>query len=329
MNWLTLRQFRTQAVAGYAALAALAAVFLITGIQLYGWFTDSGLARCLTRAGADCTQLSSNFSSRYDPYQWFLPLVLIAPALIGMFWGAPLVARELENGTHRLVWTQGITRRRWITSKLTVAIGSAIVASGILALVLTWWSSAIVKAEQWIRLDFGPFDLTGIVPIAYTVFAVALGVALGALIRKTLPAIFATLAVFGVVRVLIVTLLREHYMAAKTSLTPFKAEGPTIMVGGRDWILSSEIVDRTGAAIGEFGFTPQTLADRCPDLLAPGQLPEKINAGRCLSRLGLQVSETFHPDSRFWAFQGIESAIFLGLAAALIAFVIWRVKRVS
>jgi hypothetical protein len=97
----------------------------------------------------------------------------------------------------------------------------------------------------------------------------------------------------------------------------------------KDWVLSSQLVDASGAAFGRFGFTPQMLADRCPDLLKDGQLSDKVDATRCIQRLGLSMSETFHPDSRFWTFQAIESAIFLVLAAALVAFVVWRVKRVS
>ena len=329
MNWLTLRQYRSQAIAGYAALAILAALFLITGIQIFNTFADSGLKACLARSGADCNTLATYFSDRYSSLQWFLPVVLIAPVLFGMFWGAPLVARELENGTHRLAWTQGVTRGRWITSKLVVILGSAALASGILAATMTWWASAFVQARNWVRLDFGPFDLTGFVPVAYTVFAVALGIAFGALIRKTLPAMVATFGVFFAVRIPIIAVARERYMAAKTVLTPFALKGEMSAAGARDWVLRSDVIDRTGATVGQFGFSPQMLAERCPDLLAPGVTPEKIDAGRCLSRLGYQISETFHPDNRFWTFQAIESAIFLVLAAGLVAFVIWRVKRVS
>ena len=333
MNWLTLRQYRTQAIAGYAAMFLLAAVFVLTGFQIWSTFVDSGLRACLAGGGQGCEQLSTLFSDRYSALQWFLPLVLVAPALFGMFWGAPLVARELEHGTHRLAWTQGVTRRRWITSKLVIVMASAAVASGILAAAVTWWSRGFVDSHNWVRLDFGPFDLTGIVPVAYTLFAVALGVALGAIFRKTLPAVFATLPIFFAVRIPLITLARKHYMTPMTTTTPLAMEEPHITgsaTGGlRDWVFRSEVVDKTGAPFGQFGITPQMLADRCPDLLGPGELPEKIDAARCMSRLGVRVSETFHPDSRYWSFQWIEAGIFLVLAAALVAFVIWRVKRVN
>jgi ABC-type transport system involved in multi-copper enzyme maturation permease subunit len=281
------------------------------------------LERCLTRTGADCSALINNLD-RYDSLQWFLPLVIAAPAFFGMFWGAPLVARELENGTHRLVWTQGVTRRRWITSKLAIVLGGTVLASGILALTVTWWSRPFVDAGKWVRFQPGNFDLQGIVPIAYTVFAVALG----SLFRKTLPAAFATLAGFAAVRIPI-GFLRRYYMAPETSLTPFKVDEPILSSTGQNWVLSSQIVDGSGASTDMFLLSPQTLAERCPDLLGPDQLLDKANAGRCIQRIGLQMSETFHPAGRFWAFQWIEAGIFLALAAALIAFVIWRVKRVS
>lgn len=332
MNWLTLRQYRTQAIAGYAALFLLTAVFVITGFQIFDTFVASGLQACI-RGGGPCDELSTFFSNRYNSLQWFLPLVLVAPALFGMFWGAPLVARELEHGTHRLAWTQGVTRRRWISSKLLIVMGSAAVASGILAAAVTWWSRGFVDSHNWVRLDFGPFDLTGIVPVAYTLFAVALGVALGAMFRKTLPAVFATLAAFFAVRIPIITLARKHFMAPITRSFPLGVDEPHITgmgTGGlRDWVFRSEVVDKTGAPFGQFGITPQMLADRCPDLLAPGEAPAKIDAARCLGRLGVRVSETFHPDTRYWSFQWIEAGIFLFLAVALVAFVIWRVKRVS
>lgn len=332
MNWLTLRQYRTQAIAGYAALAVLAVLFLITGAQIWNTFVESGLKECIARALTECDELASAFDDRYSSLQWFLPLVLVAPALFGMFWGAPLVARELEHGTHRLVWTQGVTRRRWITSKLAIVLGGTALASGILALVMTWWARGFVDSLNWVRLDFGPFDLTGIVPVAYSLFAVALGVALGSVFRKTLPAVFAALAVFFAVRIPIVTLARKHFLAPITRLTPLKIDEPVIggtATGGlRDWVIRSEVVDKTGAPFGQFGISQQVMAERCPDLMTGGQL-DKVDAGRCLSRLGVRLSETFHPDSRYWTFQWIEGAIFLGLAAALIAFVFWRVKRVS
>ena len=65
-------------------------------------------------------------------------LVVLVPGIIGIFWGAPLVARELEAGTYRLAWTQSITRTRWLATKLGVVGLLSMVAAGLLSLMATW-----------------------------------------------------------------------------------------------------------------------------------------------------------------------------------------------
>src|SRR4029453_7285318 len=75
-------------------------------------------------------------------------VVLLLPALIGLFWGAPLLARELEAGTHRLVWNQSITRTRWLAVKLAVTGLAAMTAAGLGSLVVSWWANPIEKAAH-------------------------------------------------------------------------------------------------------------------------------------------------------------------------------------
>ena len=65
--------------------------------------------------------------------------VVVFPALVGLFVGAPLLARELQHGTHRLAWTQSVTRRRWLLSKtLLLSLATALGAALLSALVM-WW----------------------------------------------------------------------------------------------------------------------------------------------------------------------------------------------
>ena len=111
----------------------------------------------------------------------------VVPALIGIFWGAPLIARELETGTHRLAFNQSITRTRWLATKLAI-IGTATAATaGLLSWAVTAWAHHIDHATgNAIRPQF--FGARGIVPIGYALFAFALGVTLGMLIRRTVPA---------------------------------------------------------------------------------------------------------------------------------------------
>ena len=122
-------------------------------------------------------------------------MVYVAPAVIGAFWGAPMVARELEAGTHRLVWNQSITRNRWLATKLGLGMLGAVAAGAVAGLAMTWWSRPIdgaVNAGQaptatifdLARIAPEVFGSRGIAPIGYAAFAFALGVAAGALLRR-------------------------------------------------------------------------------------------------------------------------------------------------
>ncbi|HEY7282402.1 MAG TPA: transporter, partial [Actinomycetota bacterium] len=192
MIWLAWRQHRQQALAGAIALGLVAAFLLVTHAGFANTFRSSGLSSCLAAPGRDCGQLADQFDQQYRGLQFVIPLFLTVPLLIGLFWGAPLVARELEQGTQRLVWTQSVTRRRWFSTKVLLQAGTAAAGVAALAALVTWWSGIFLRIHED-RFDPGIFDIRGIVPVAYVLFAVALGVLMGTLVRRTLPAMAATL----------------------------------------------------------------------------------------------------------------------------------------
>jgi hypothetical protein len=326
MNWLAWRQRRPQAAAGLGALAVICAFLAVTGTQVLDAYRASGLSRCLGVGDSDCRDLTSAFTHRYTSLQFFLLFVLMIPVLVGMFWGAPLVARELEAGTHRLVWTQGVTRLRWIATKLAIVGASALVFSAVLAVGITWWSDPFLKTG-WGRFEPGLFDLQGFVPVAYTMFAFALGVAIGIVTRRTLPAVFTTLAVYTAVRLTILLFLRRHYLAAKHVVYGFSDVGPVHHQG--DWILREATIDRAGAVVSSFGgIDVRMMAEHCPGLPKTGEVAKEA-VFACMQRLGLRSTELYHPAERFWTFQAIEAGIFLALTALLVVFIVRRVKRVS
>ena len=123
MIWVAWRQHRNQALIEAGVIAAAALLLLLSGYQMLHVFKSSGLAKCLATAGADCGDLRDSFTNHYNGYQFMIPLFLLAPVLFGMFFGAPLIAREIENGTHRLAWTQGVTRKRWISTHTLMVVG--------------------------------------------------------------------------------------------------------------------------------------------------------------------------------------------------------------
>ena len=222
MIWLTWRQFRPQAIAAAGALIVLAILLAATSHSVGSAYTSSGLAAC----HAHCAAIVSSFLSDLSPLDRFLflgsvLLVYLAPALMGLFWGAPLIAREFETGTHRIAWNQSVTRTRWTLAKLGLVGLAAVATAGLLSLMVTWWASAIDHATSFlpgqghvavggVGLGFGLtrlepllFGARGVAPLGYAAFAFALGVTAGVLLRRTLPAMAVTLAVFAVIQVVV------------------------------------------------------------------------------------------------------------------------------
>jgi hypothetical protein len=325
MIWLAWRQHRSQLLFGLVFLAVICAALLLTGFGIASTFRSSGLAQCLATPNQGCGGLQELFNQRYSNLQFTIPLFLVLPALIGIFWGAPLVAREVEQGTHRLAWTQSVGRLRWAITKIGFLSLATVVAAGLLSFVLSWWSRPFVTASNN-QFGTGIFDLRGIVPLAYALFSLAIGVAVGTLIRRTVPAMAASLGVFAAVR-LSVDLLRPHFASPLTITYPLAGFNPRDGLG--DWVLSTKTVDAAGHFLSNgAGFDLGALGSRCPGLIpSNGSFPDKSMVEACAQRLGLQVQSVYQPGSRYWTFQGIEAAIFVALAVGLFAFSLWWIRH--
>lgn len=194
---LALRQFRTEAAIGIGLLAALAIVLGITGPHL-AQVSDAFQSAC--KPAGDCATAPNPAFEIDLPLRAFLPFIgTVAPALMGFFFGAPLIARELETGTFHLAWTQSVTRRRWLAVKLALVGSVAMVIGGLLTWMIDWWMTPIDAVNQD-RFDIANFGIHGVAPVGYAAFAVALGTMLGLLLRRTVPAMAATLVGFVTAR---------------------------------------------------------------------------------------------------------------------------------
>ena len=315
-SWL---QFRIQAAVAIGALAIVAIVLALTGPHLVHLF-DTTVATCGVHH--DCSAATVSFVSTDRVLQDLGNLVVALPALVGIFWGAPLVARELETGTHRLVWTQGVTRTRWIAVKLGVVGLASMVAAGLLSLMMTWWSSPLdrVNMNQFTSV----FDQRGIVPIGYAAFAFVLGVAAGLLIRRTLPAMAATLGVFVAARVAITFWVRPHLQSALHTTSPLHLtaatafnqtnNGPLSLTGAMPgaWVFSDRLVNAAGHSVGG-------------NFLNQGACLQSRSAPACIGKLREVL--VYQPASRYWTFQWYELAIFIGLAVILGGLCFWWIRR--
>ena len=175
MIWLTWRQFRTQILVVAGVLAVLAIVLALTGPHLVS--LSDALPEVVSRRQGLRRRPPIRSSPRTAARRCSQRPGHSAPALIGIFWGAPLIARELETGTYRLAWTQIVTRRRWLAVKLGVVGLASVAVAGLLSLMVTWWSSPIDRRTS--NSSVAIFALRDIAPIGYAAFAFAVGVTAG------------------------------------------------------------------------------------------------------------------------------------------------------
>ena len=326
MTWVIWRQYRVTAAIAGAILAAFAVLFLITGLQdATRW--HAALASCAkNRTCGNLSQIVSLTTGPVDgPVYTLTILTLAVPLLFGMFWGSPAVARERETGTVQFAWTQSVTRRRWLSVKTGWLLLAGAVFGGAVAGLVTWWYAPLNALHQS-QFQPGYFDLQGIVPIGYAVFAVALGIAAGTLIGRSLPALAVTAGVFLAVRLVITYWVRVHFMPAVTTI---HSVTQSFTPKGAYWQLAQGVVLPGGQLTTSLIANPGTI-QQFPGATFPAscqQAPQMSSTLACLAHLGYRSFVTYQPGYRFWPFQFIETGIFVALAAALIAVTFFLVRR--
>jgi hypothetical protein len=341
-TWL---QFRVQATVALAALFAFAVVLVLTGPHMASLYA-SAITGC---HGGTCANAANTFLSRLTTtspyptvYMLSVGLILAAPAVIGIFWGAPLIARELETRTLALAWTQSITRTRWLVVKLALTALAAMAVTEAFSLMQAWWADPISKAIRiggpypvgsvFDQSRLGPFIFatSGITPLGYAAFGFALGTATGVLIRRTLPAMAVTLAIIAAIQIAVPLWVRPHLIPPDRTVVsgPSFFESAAMSVGTltastvpgqpEAWILSSGAINPAGQPVSTI---PAACLSPSPTKAASPGL------GPCMASRGIREAITYQPASRYWPLQWIETGIFLVLALALAGICFWRLGR--
>ncbi|WP_285780823.1 ABC transporter permease subunit [Microtetraspora sp. NBRC 13810] len=299
-------------------LAVLGAVLLINGAGAADFAAQNAPATDCVADTPVCSaylvEMNERIRSVGELLGW---LPLLAPAMIGAFWGAPLLAREFEQGTHQLTWTQSVTRRRWLAAKI-VGLGAAVTLGGLAlaGIVEPWLAAFDVPPYNVDRFDMRWFRVVGIVPAAWWLSAFVLGMAAGTLFRRTLPAMAVTLAVcalafFGLLR------------APSSYATPERVVQATVMDDPEpddSLYVDSYWIDRGGVK-----FTSQERALALAGSCGTDETTKKY--AKCSFSHGYRQVTEFHPADRFWQFQWTEAGILLIPALALGGVAVRRTLR--
>lgn len=293
MIWLTWRQHRMQLLITTGLLLAIGGVLLVHGLRTV--HVGAGLS------GPDLDNaVRDQFQSAYRLLSW-LPVL---PGVVGLFWGAPVVSREFERGTHKLVWTQSVTRRHWLVAKLA-GLGLVAGLSGLaLGAIISAWLSTF-EGSQFTDIigDDALFGSSGVAAGAWWVFAFALGAAAGAVSRKLLPALAVTAALYLVVMFLFFGFRRDY-------AEPVQVVDPQSMPAGL--ITGGDFIAPDGTKVAH---VPTCESEPGDTYLS------------CVENSGYKSIFYLQPETRYWQFQWTEAGILLAASVLLGGVVVYRVAR--
>jgi ABC-type transport system involved in multi-copper enzyme maturation permease subunit len=214
MLWLTWRQHRLAIFGALTGLVLMCVVLAVIG-------TETAAYRSSQSRAAVPLEIDQNLQSIWN-ILWML--LLLVPLFAGLFLGAPLIAQDFETGTNRLVWTQSMTRLRWLAWKLVpvliaVAAGACALGAVTQISISTQWEG---NQPSWGGMfgQWNYFDQSALVLPTYIVFAVALGLFIGALTGRTLVAMVTTGIAYAAIRATVATFLRPSYMPALHTQPP-------------------------------------------------------------------------------------------------------------
>ena len=321
MTWLVWRQHRAEALAAVIVVAILAAVATPIALHLYQVTGQLRQGGCLDgRPAVDCGSAFNAFNATSRTLTGILPLLNLLPALAGVFIGAPLIAREIESGTWRLAWSQGVTQRAWLRCQLAGTVAVTALSAALFTAVLTWWLTPLDEVNG--RFSQSAFDLTGVIPLAWALLAFALGVLAGTALRRVVPAMAVTLLAYAAIRFPVEFALRPRYLpAARLGGIPFTDSQPL----PRDaWQLGQDVVAPGGHTVLTGAQFDQVQHSAAAALRASYSSSDYLTGlNQWLTAHGYTQTFIYQPADRFWAFQGIEGTLCLALALAATA-IAWR-----
>ncbi|MFC3576960.1 transporter [Streptomyces yaanensis] len=311
--WLAWRQQRVLvgiAVTALAAAAAIAAYYRSGMLDAL----HSGLFDHCERGPLYCMESGTNQLLLLDiePLKYFGLLNIVLPVLIGVFWGAPLLGRDRELGTIRMVLAQGVGRGQWFASRFAMAAATTIALSGLLAGVFAWWwRPAADRSYGLFWYDNTALSGSGPRVVAAALFGLAAGTFLGLLVRRVLAAMSLTLLVTGVMTLLLEWTHRTRLLVPPHTYVSAGSIPKAPM--GEKW------------STGIYGLI--TASGRHDDV-ASCPFPSGTQLKECMAAHGY-VARFYkaNPAGDYWTFQWVDTAVLGGLAVVLTVVTVLLLRR--
>jgi hypothetical protein len=301
VTWVSWRLQRTETLVVVGILALLAGLLIPTGLQMASAYHQDGLAACLSvNSGPTCGNKLGEFQQRFQTLTTLANWFTLIPGLIGVVLAAPFIL-DLEHRTYRLAWTQSITRGRWLLGKLALPAVAAALAAGALTLLFTWWRTPNVHING--RLDIGNYDTTGTVVIGYTLFALALALALGSVWRRAAASLAVAFVGYFAVRISVDYWLRP-YLVAPLKAT-YKGAQPSFLYNAHVLSMTAINHGHQNNLVGGAGFLGGHV-----QVAVPGIRNTVFHV-------------VYQPESHYWPLQLTETGLYIGLAVILIGFAAW------
>ncbi|HEY6792505.1 MAG TPA: hypothetical protein VI365_34860, partial [Trebonia sp.] len=318
LAWLTWRQHRTAIIAGLVLAAVVTASILYVTERIATINTECGNAACPADAASAAPLWGAFGLVRMSAY--LALAVMFVPLLAGVFLGAPLLAREHEQRTLLLAWSQDIRPQRWLWTKLAI-LGAVTAAASAVVSAAADHLAHVESIATGLDLFFVvAFLVTGMLPLAQGVAWLAVGVALGAAYRRTLPAIFTALVGY-IAAFLLVQRVYPTLMTPLTALVPIGGNEGSSPSAANILVIqngSATIYDASGHLV-----SPATVQSLCPS--GDG----KFLSGQCLAQHHFMNLVSYQPGSRIPDFHLILIGGYLGLGVIAVAVVWWLVRRTS
>ncbi len=274
-----------------------------------------------------CRAASQQWVDVHDGWDMNLirPLPQMLPFLIGIILGAPLVAREIENGTAPLSWALAGSRRRWLVARMgamVLLIVPLLLAVGLAADFLE--GAGVRGLNPW--ANFIDYMSRGVPLVFWGLAAFAGTVALGTLLGRSMPAIVLALVVCVLARGAWEQGMNHYVLRPMSGLLPSQSEVASGMVwfeegdlvvysetylNGKPWDGDinqwweehmTTVVDADGNWIGTG-----------PDNLQPSEMPYSVPFG-------------FH-GNQYWPVVALECAILLLGSLLCAAIALFRVEH--